>query len=79
MAEGSVSGSPRPPPSPRRAGRYPVAWPRRRDFVAGVLDGHGHNGGKISKWVAERLKAKLLVTPLHPATAEARPALLIFF
>jgi len=41
------------------------------DFVAGVLDGHGHNGGKISKWVAERLKAKLLVTPLHPATAEA--------
>jgi len=46
--------------------------------VAGVLDGHGHNGGKISKWVAERLKAKLLVTPLHPATAEARPALLIF-
>jgi len=41
--------------------------------VAGVLDGHGHNGGKISKWVAERLKAKLLVTPLHPATAEAPP------
>jgi hypothetical protein len=33
----------------------------RRDFVAGVLDGHGAHGGQVSQWVAEKLCARLLL------------------